>query len=230
MSSHPAQHQGARSRRSRTLGLLGPILVIVGAITAGFATWYMVNARPKAGDVIDTIAIDDRSKIVIRREQGGDRSFIELHEQGALEWQALIPRYAGAPGRPAVAWNDRAITVRVDRGSGRAEVFAFARENAAKLSALRLAQAHEPIHVHPEGPITLTDHVRSYELVGGPGWHELVAVDLGTGDGAWKADLGAAPITAGGVEGGRVWLEQAGRRRWFDAATGREETVTQSLN
>ncbi len=212
------------------LGLLGPIIVIVGAIAAGVAAWYMVTARPKAGEVIDRIAIDRSGEIVIRREEGGSRSFIELHENGALKWQALIPPYAGAPGRRAVAWNDRAITVRVDRESGRAEVFAFSRSTSSKLGALRLAQAHEPIHIHAEGPITLTDHVRSYELVGGADWHELIAIDLNTGEGVWRTVLGKAPITAAGVEGEKIWVEQQGKKRWLDAATGREEVATQPVN
>jgi hypothetical protein len=214
----------------RRLGLLGPILVLVGAAVAGLAVWYMVTARPKPGAVIDTFTVDPDTQIIVRAESGGNRSFIELHQKGALKWQAFIPPYAGAPGRPGVAWSEKAVTVRVDREGGRAEVFAFARSNASKLGALRLAQAHEPIHIHPEGPITLTDHVRSYELVGGPDWHELIAIDLSTGEGAWKADLGKAPITAGGVQAGTVWLEQAGKRRIFDAATGREHAVTQSVN
>jgi hypothetical protein len=213
----------------RKLGLLGPILVLVGALVAGVASWYVIAARPEAGDVIDTFAIGDGAKIVVRAEKGGKRSFIELHEQGALKWQALIPTYAGAPGRPAVAWSDRAITVRVDRDGGRAEVFAFSRSNASRLGALRLAAAHEPIRIHAEGPITLTDHIRSYELVGGADWHELIAIDLATGEGAWKAELGKLPITTAGVEGGAIWVEQAKNRRVFDSQTGREQTATQSL-
>lgn len=214
----------------RALGLLGPIIVLVGAAAAGVALWYMLRARPEPGAVVDTIALDARSKVVVRREADGVRSFLELHEDGKLKWQALIPPYAGAPGRPAIAWNDRAITVRVDRDGGRAEVFAFTRTNAAKLGALRLAQDKEPIRIHAAGPITLTDQVRSYELVGGADWNALIAIDLASGEGLWKAELGKAPITAGGVEDSKVWLEQAGKRRWFDAATGREEPATQSLN
>ena len=171
--------------------------------------------------MIDTFVIGDNAKVVVRAEKGGPRSFVELYEQGTLKWQALIPRYAGAPGRPGVAWSDDAVTVRVDRDGGRAEVFAFARKNSSRLGALRLAQAHEPIHIHAEGPITLTDHVRSYELVGGADWHELIAIDLTTGRCAWKADLGKDPITAGGIEGSTVWLEQTGKRRNFDAKTRR---------
>ncbi|HEY5921256.1 MAG TPA: hypothetical protein VIV11_06280 [Kofleriaceae bacterium] len=216
--------------RPRRLGLLGPILVIVGALVAAAGTWYMVRARPEAGDVIDTITLDANAKLVIRAERGGNRSFVELHEHGKLKWQALIPPYAGAAGRRAVAWSDRAITVRVDRESGRAEVFAFSRSTSSKLGALRLAQAHEPIRIHREGPITLTDHVRSYELIGGAGWNELIAIDLASGEGVWRAVLGATPIRAGGAEAGKVWLEQGDTRRWFDAATGREDTPVRPSN
>lgn len=223
--------RSTRRARSGLLGWLGPIIVLVGIAAAAVAVWYMVTAKPKAGEVIDTIALDPSSKLVIRAEAGGgNRSFVELHERGELKWQAMIPRYAGAPGRPAVAWNDRSITVRVDRGSGRAEVFAFVRSTAGKLGMLRLAQDMEPIRVHAEGPITLTDHVRSYELVGGAGWHQLLAIDLAKGEGVWKVELGATPITAGGVDGATVWLEQGGKRRVFDAETGREETATQQAN
>ena len=211
--------------KRRRLGLLGPILVLVGAAVAALGTWYVIKSRPEAGDVIDTFAIGPDAKVVVRAEKGGTRSFLELHEKGVLKWQALIPRYAGAPGRPGVAWSDGAITVRVDRDGGRAEVFAFSRKNSSRLGALRLAQAHEPIHIHSEGPITLTDHVRSYELVGGADWHELIAIDLSTGEGAWKADLGKAPISGGGIAGPNVWLEQAGKRRVFDAKTGREQSA-----
>jgi hypothetical protein len=218
----------------KVLGLLGPIIVLVGAAIAGVAVWYMTAAKPKAGEVIDTVALDGDAKVVIRREDGGDRSFLELHEKGAMKWQAMIPPYAGAPGRPAIAWSDRAVTVRVDRGSGRAEVFAFSRANAAKIGALRLAQDREPLRIHPSGPITLTDHRHSFEIVAAAGGGMLIAIDLESGEGAWKAELGKAPIGAAGVEGAgastTVWIEQAGARRVFDAATGREQTVPQAGN
>ena len=212
------------------LGLLGPIIVLAGAAVAGVAIWYMLGAKPEAGEVIDTIALDDTAKLVIRKEARGTRSFLELHERGALKWQALIPPYAGAPGRPAVAWSDRAVTVRVDRESGRAEVFAFARDTARKVGALRLAPDKEPIKIHPSGPITLTDHQRSFEIVTGPDWGLLIAIDLATGEGVWKVDLGKTAVTDAGVAAGRVWIVQGGDRRTFDAATGRESIATQPVN
>ena len=212
------------TRPKRRLGWLGPIVVLVGAAVAGVAVWFVLRSRPVAGDVIDTIAIGPDAKLVVRAAKGNNNSFLELHERGALKWQAFIPRYAGAPGRPAVAWNDGAVTVRVDREGGRAEVFAFARANAHKLGMLRLAQHKEPIRIHAEGPITLTDHQRSFEIVTGADWGYLIAIDLAIGEGAWQAELGKGPITRGGVEGGRVWIEQSGKQRFFDAKTGAEQT------
>ena len=208
--------------RARLLGWLGPMIVLVGAAIAGLGVWYVLRAKPVVGDVIDTIEIGSGAKLVVRAEKSGKNGFLELHEAGALKWRAYIPRYAGAPGRPAVAWSDRAVTVRVDRDGGRAEVFAFARGKGHKLGMLRLAQIKEPIQIHAHGPITLTDHVRSFEIVTGKDWGYLIAIDLESGEGAWQAELGKAPIGNAGVEPGRVWVEQAGKQRFFDAKTGRE--------
>lgn len=72
--------------------------------------------------------------------------------------------------------------------------------------------------------------MRSYEIVGGPGWYRLLAIDLAKGEGIWWVDLGADPISTGGTDGTTVWLVQAGTRRVFDAETGREKTVTQQSN
>lgn len=217
------------SPRKTRLGWLGPAIVLVGAAVAGVAIWFMQSVRPVAGEVIDTVQMDARRTLVLRKETKSDRSFIELRDGDTVKWQALIPHYAGSKGRPAVAWSEKAVTVRVERDR-RAEVFAFAMQNASKLGAYRLAVEHEPITMHAEGPITLTDHERAFELVGGPGWHQLVAVDIMKGGGIWKVDLGKAPITAGGVETGRVWIEQDGKRRMFDAATGNETPDNKPLN
>ena len=205
------------------LGLLGPIIVLVGAAVAGVGAWYVVHARPKVGAVIDTFRVDAKTSLVVRAEDGGpgDRSFVELRSGDEVVWQALIPHYVGTRGRPAIAWTDNAVTVRVERG-GRAEVFALAMRDSTKLGGLRFAQDHEPITTQAAGPITLTDHVRSYELVGGDGWHQIVAVDLRTGIGLWKVDLGPDAVIDGGVDGAIVWIAQASRRRQLDTTTGRE--------
>lgn len=198
---------------------LGPIIFFVGAAVAVLAAWYVLHARPRPGPVIDTIAIDKGVELVVREEATSDRSFLELHMNGELKWQALIPHYAGKKGRPAVAWSPTAVTVRVER-DGHAEVFAFAMRDAQKIGGYKLAPEHEPITTQAEGPITLTDGIRAYEIVGGSDWHQLIAVDLATGKGLWKRDLGAPAITDGGVDGSGVWLVQGGKRRLFDPASG----------
>ena len=202
------------------LGWLGPAIVLVGAAIAGLAIWFMQSVKPEAGAEIDRIAIGDGKSIVLRKEAHSDRSFIEVRDGNEVKMQALIPHYAGAPGRPAIAWSDKAVTVRVER-DGRAEVFAFAMGTAQKLGAYRLAPDHEPITTQPTGPITLTDHLRAFELVGGSDWHQLVAVDIVHGGGLWKVDLGREPVTAGGVDGATVWIQQGERRRAFAATDGK---------
>ncbi|HUS30653.1 MAG TPA: hypothetical protein VMZ53_19220 [Kofleriaceae bacterium] len=207
--------------KKKWLGYVGPAIVILGIAVSVVAVWYMRAARPVPGAEFDRIPIDDSHAFVIRLDAKDPlRSFLELRERDRVMWQALIPHYIGSPGRPAIAWSPNIVTVRVER-DGRAEVFAFAMTTAVKVGALRLAPEHEPITTHAQGPITLTDHVRSYELAGGAGWNQLVAVGLDTGKGVWKVDLGAAPITDGGVDGSTLWLVQGGKRLTFDAATGR---------
>jgi hypothetical protein len=140
----------------------------------------------------------------------------------------MVPRYAGAKGRPAIAWGPTAMTIRVER-SGRAEVFALAMRDSMKLGGFRLAPEHEPITTQATGPITLTDHVRSYEIVGGADWHQLIAVDLRTGNALWKDQLGKAPITDGAVEGGELWLQQGDKKRRFNVFSGVEDRSGSTL-
>jgi len=205
---------------------LGPTLLAVGLAVGGAGVWYMVHARPHAGAVIDTFSVDPDTQLVIRAEEGGDRSFLELDHKGSTVWQALIPHYAGEKGRPAIAWNNTAVTVRVER-SGKAEVFALGMADAVKLGGFRLAPEREPITTQKKGPITVTDHIRSYEFVGGDNWHELVAVELRTGKALWKADLGHWEVQDAGVQMPYVWLIQAGQKRWYNVLNGNED---RSLN
>jgi hypothetical protein len=205
---------------------LGPTILAVGLAGGGAGIWYMVHARPHAGAVIDTFQVDPDSQLVIRAEAGGDRSFLELDRKGATVWQALIPHYIGEKGRPAIAWNDLAVTVRVERG-GKAEVFALAMPNAEKLGGFRLAPEYEPIKTLPRGPITVTDHIRSYEIVGGEKWHQLVAIELRTGKALWKADLGHWEVQDAGVQNPYVWVIQSGQKRYYNVLNGNED---RSLN
>jgi len=206
---------------------LGPAILAVGLVGGGAGIWYTLHARPHAGDVIDKFQVDPDSQLVVRAEAGGDRSFLELDRKGATVWQALIPHYAGTKGRPAIAWNDIAVTVRVER-SGKAEVFALGMKDAAKLGGFRLEEAHEPITTQAKGPITVTDHIRSYEIVGGDNtWHALVAVELRTGKALWRADLGHWDVQDAGVQMPYVWVIQAGQKRYYNVLNGNED---RSLN
>jgi hypothetical protein len=206
---------------ARHLGWLGPAIVLVGAGAAGLGVWYMIAAKPVPGDPIDTLAIDTTRSIVVRREAGGDHAFVELRDGDELRWQAFVPHYAGRVGAPGIAWSARAVSIRVDR-DGRAEVFAVAMSDAHKLGGMRLAPDHGPVPRDPSGPVTLTDHVRSYEIVAGADWHQLVAIDLDTGKALWKTELGRTPIDSGGVDHEVVWIEQAGVRRSFESDSGAE--------
>jgi hypothetical protein len=205
----------------KALGYLGPAIVLVGVAASIAAVLYMRSARPVAGETIATIPIDDTHSFVVRKDaKDSRRSFLELREKNDVKWQALIPHYAGSPDRPAIAWSPNIVTVRVER-DGRAEVFAFAMTTAAKVGTLRLAPEHEPITTQPAGPITLTDHRYSYEVAGGSGWNQVVAINLDTGKGVWKTDLGPEPVSAGGIDGTGLWLQQGAKRKLFDLATGR---------
>ena len=214
----------ARSR----LGWLGPAIVGVGAAVAAVGVWYMVHARPAAGAVIDAIGIDDRRAIVVRAEAGGgERAFVELRDGDAVLWQALVPRYGGRPGAPGIAWSPTAVSVRVIR-DGHAELFALAMHDASKLGGMRLAPDHGPIAEPADGPVTLTDHQRSYEIVSGPDWHQLVAIDLASGHALWARELGPAPVRAGGVADGRVWIDQGAGPHAFAALSGSDGVGSRS--
>lgn len=208
-----------RSARRIRLGWLGPLLVALGAAVAGLAVWFMVTSRPRAGREIDRVQIDAHSAFVVRAEAGGSRSFLELVTDDRVQWQAIIPPYAGRPGASGIAWSKTAVTVRVTRNQ-RPEVFALAMRDASKLGGYRLAQHLGPVIATPRGPITLTDHERSYELVIARDGSELVAIDLTTGEPVWRQDLGRATFDAGGVGDGVVWLGEGASRRAFRARDG----------
>lgn len=225
-SRRPAGDEAKISRYTASmtrwrLGWLGPGIALIGAAVAGLGAWYIVHARPVAGAVIDTIEIDTRRALVVRAEAGGDRAFVELRDGNELRWRALVPRYGGRPGKPGIAWGPTAVSVRVVR-DGHAELFALAMHDASKLGGVRLAPNHGSIVDDPESPVTITDHVRSYEVVSGAGWNQLVAIDLTSGRALWARELGPAPIRAGGMAGGRVWINQGAGRRSFEPLTGEE--------
>nr|HEX4315717.1 hypothetical protein [Kofleriaceae bacterium] len=195
---------------SKKLGWLGPAILITGLAVGGLGVWYWRTATPVAGDIIDTIPLDGTQSIVIRDEAGGDRSFVELHDGDELEWQALVPRYAGSPGRPGVAWGRGVVTVRVERG-GEQELWVLGLKDAMKVASLRLAPEHEPIPPQTDMPLTLTDHVRSYEIIQGEHnkWNQMVGIDLATGQALWKIELGWPKVLTATITGGQIVVDQA---------------------
>ncbi len=212
------------AKKSR-LGFLGPGIVIAGLIIGALGAWMIYKNKPEAGGVIDTLVVDSTTKIVIRAESGGPRAFVELVQNGEVKWQAMVPPYAGAPGRVGVTWSDIAVSVRVIRG-GKAELFSLARANGSKLGGIHLASEHDKIKLDATGPLSITDHTRSYEIVAGDGWNQVTAVDLKLGTAIWTKELGATPITGGTIEGGQLVLDQVGTKygkRWFNVFTGKED-------
>lgn len=206
------------AKRTR-LGWLGPVIVLVGAAIAGLGVWAVINGRPTPGAVIDRIPIEDGAALVVRAEEDGGRNFVELVRGDEVVWRALVPHYAGRPGAPGLAWNAVAVTVRVLR-ENRAEIFAVSMRDASKIGSLRLAPNHGQVIKQKTGPVTLTDHVRSYEIVGGAGWHQVVAIDLSTGLAVWAQELGPAPVDAAGLDGDTVWIRQGDLKRAFRVTDG----------
>jgi hypothetical protein len=209
------------ARRIR-LGWLGPLIVTLGTAIAGVGLWIMMKNKPTAGVVLDEIRLDAKAMVRVRAEASGERSFIELHVDGELKWQALVPPYAGRPGVPGIAWSDKVLTVRVIRDQ-RAEVFALAMHDASKIGGIHLAPDKGPVLRDAPGPVTLTDHVRSYELVSGDGWNRLVALGLDIGKIVWKRELAPGAIEGGGIDNGFVWVQQRGAKRWFNVFSGAED-------
>jgi len=207
---------------ARRLGWIGPMIVGVGALVAALGIWWFVSNRPEPGAEIDRVTLDPITTLVIREEATSDRAFVELVRDGKLVWQALVPPYAGRRGAPGIAWTADVLTVRVIRGQ-RAELFVLQIRDAAKLGSIKLAPDHGPAKKSERGPVTLTDRVRSYELVEGDDWHQLVTLDLASGHALWKQELGARPIDEAGVAGDVVWVRQGATTRRFRTVDGVEQ-------
>ncbi len=218
---------------ARRLGFLGPSLVLLGAAVAAIGAWWMVHARASATAYLDVVALDEHTALAVRGERSTTRAFVELHrlakDEPQVQWQALVPRYAGRPGKPGLAASRQAISVRVVR-DGRAELFGLSMRNAAKLGGLRLA--HERPQ-HPSGntlpaAVTLFDGVASFELVGSeesPPWSAVAAIELDSGRERWHRDLGAEPVEAMWLAGDALWLRQGGRVHGLAVADGAPRTA-----
>lgn len=212
----------------RRLGWLGPAIIAVGVAVGGLGVWYIKHARPAPGETVDTVALDGGLRIVIRAEAGGEHSFVEVWAGDELRWTQFIPHYAGRAGRSAIAWSANTMSVRVER-DGREEVWALGLPDGTKGGSLFLAPEHEPIPPQlafekPEEatvPLTLRDGIRSYELVSGPGWHQIIAIDLPTGKALWKIELGPEVVTKVAIIGGQIDLYQGSEWRRINPFNGR---------
>jgi len=199
---------------------LGIAIVTVGVAVAALGTWYVMHARPKLGALIDTIPADRGQRVVVSHEADGPNSFVSLMEGDREVWEAYVPAYGGRPGAPGIAVGKTCVSIRIIR-DGKAEIFALARNDSQKLGGMGLGHGHGPVDPDAKGPVTLTDHERSYEVVSGPDWHQLVAFDLTSGKPLWSVELGVDPVTDGGVEGHRVWIAQGQNRHSFEGLSGK---------
>jgi hypothetical protein len=211
-----------RARRTR-LGWLGPAIVLVGLAVGAVGVWWMMKSRPKPGPEIDRIAIDQAWTVIVRREANSDRAMVELvRPDGTVDWQALVPRYAGRPGAPGLAAAKNAISVRVVRT--RPELWVLSTRKATKLGAIGLDE-YAPGGWNPAGTsavVSVGDGVRSYEVVDGTRGSAVVAVDLERGAVLWHREVPGPVRTVTATPEGKVAVAAADRTYLLDRLTGRE--------
>jgi len=203
------------------LGWLGPVLVLVGLAVGGLGVWFMFHARPRAGAIVDLLPLDGEWALVIRREATSDRGLLELvSTKRGVEWQALVPRYAGRPGTPGLAVARAAVSVRIVRT--RPEVWAMSTRDATKLGGISLAGYVTGTWL-PDGPSTVVsagDGSRSFEVVDGTEGATIVAIDLEHGAVLWHREIGG-PIRALTMAGDDLEVVTAtGPGLVLDPATG----------
>ncbi|HEY4179837.1 MAG TPA: PQQ-binding-like beta-propeller repeat protein [Kofleriaceae bacterium] len=205
------------------LGWLGPAIVIAGLAIGAVGIWIVIKNKPHVGAVIERIDIGKGQELAIRKEDGGDRNFLEMYEKGQLKWESMIPTYAGDATHRAITWGEIAIATRVIRG-GKAEIFALSRADGTKLGGVNLGVDHGAIKPGFAGQFSVTDGKRCYEIVAGDTWNQVMTIDMQTGKALWKRDFPAPAATSVRVEGGNLVIEHAGKSRWFNVFTGKEDT------
>jgi hypothetical protein len=179
------------------LGWLGPVIVVIGLVVGTLGVWWMFHARPEPGPVIDVLAIDAEWAVIVRKEASSDRAFVELiSTRRGVEWQALVPRYAGRPGAPGLAAGKAAISVRLART--RPEVWAMSTRDATKLGSVALDEYAVGKWVADGGSdvVTAGDGTRSFEVVDGTGGAAIIAIDLDRGRVLWHHPFANREIAA----------------------------------
>ena len=119
--------------------LVVAVVLTIGVGVGALGSWWLVRSRPVPGDFIDAVATPDGGAVVIRHERGSKNDFVDVYGRDRLRWRALIPRYAGAVGTPAIAATSEVVTVRVVR-DGHPNVFAFDIEHGRRLASFDLAE------------------------------------------------------------------------------------------
>lgn len=182
-------------------------LVVAIALTLAFGlgslgAWWLIRSRPTPGAFVDAVATADGGAVLIRRERD-DRFFLEVHGPDRMRWRALIPRYAGAVGTPAIAATPRVVTARVAR-DGHPFVFAFDTVHGAKIASFDLVDdgPGDPAAYTAPGRATVFGGGWSVEVLARPdGGARLLGMQLDAHRLAWKVELAAWPDA--------VWLDGA---------------------
>lgn len=207
---------------SRSGKLVVAVVLTIGVGLGALGSWWLVRSRPVPGDYVDAIALPDGGAVVIRRERGSQRNFVEVHDRTRMRWRALVPTYNGAVGTVAVAATPSVVTVRVTR-DGHPQVFAFDTVHGSKLDSFDLADGEPPDgHAYTlPGLATVASGEWSVEVVSRPGGGaRLYALALDEHRVAWKVDVAGTPTAVWFGGGGQVRARVDGAELAWDLATG----------
>jgi outer membrane protein assembly factor BamB len=194
-----------KSRRLRGSHVVIAFLVLAAIGTVG--GWLALRQHPKPTVIVDVLNLDGERAVVVRAVQDTRvRSFISLFERERGErWGALIPGYAGAGARGAVAATADVVFVR-GSSSGQAAFFAFSGQTGQKLGRIEpflgVHESSDTGFVLPRAP-SLFDRGQVFEVLGVPGqWLSVLAFSVHDGTLTWRTDLDPGAVE----QSVRVWL------------------------